>query len=152
MAQNNKCQSWEPGNLAILDNLPITTFQYTFEAVEVQRLREGERCFACCHESFGVIGPVWCMFWTEEVVLYYHNQIQVFFFFKLRKWSFPHRCRCLLDKAENRQMCLSALGKRCGEGANTRAEKIPWSYMRGDLEAFPVRKILKSKKTCLLER
>lgn len=49
-------------------------------------------------------------------MLYYHNQIQVFL---LRKWSFPHRCRCLLDKAENRQMCLPALGKRCGEGAKT---------------------------------
>lgn len=36
--------------------------------------------------------------------------------FQLRKWSFPCRCRCMLDKAENRQMCLYAPGKRCGEG------------------------------------
>lgn len=150
MSQNNQCQSWEPDNLAVLDICLMTTFQYTFEAVEVQRLRRG-RALLCL--LLWVIWSNWsCLMyvlnWGSSALLPQSDTG----FFKLRKWSFPHRCRCLLDKAENRQMCLSALGKRCGEGANTRAEKIPWSYMRGDLEAFPARKILKSKETCLLER
>lgn len=76
--QNNKCQSLETGNLAILDNRLRTTFSYTFEAAEVQRLWKDYYCFACCYESFEVIGLVWCMFWTEEVELYCYNQIQVF--------------------------------------------------------------------------
>lgn len=46
--------------------------------------------------------------------------------------EFSHRCRCLLDKAENRQMCLYALGMRCGEGTNATAEKIP----RCNVEVF----------------
>lgn len=50
----------------------------------------------------------------------------------------------MLDKAENRQMCLYAPGKRCGEGTDKTVEKIPLSWSEVLLEAVPVRKFLMS--------
>lgn len=68
---------------------------------------------------------------------------------ELRRSSFPHRCRCALDKAESRQMCLYAPGKRCGEGADKTVEKMPQNCSKALLEAVPVRKFLMSKQVII---